>query len=161
MRQARPLKRAPARLLLQSAGALVSGALLFLGGCADSPARAGPDVLELDSSRIELPDSVRLVVVHLDRARPGEIEPLRASLRVGDIVRFEADDGAGHAIAFDGALLASDVRGFLEATGQLRSPPLVSRGNAWVVSLAHAPPGEYPYTCVTHNARGAIGVSAR
>jgi plastocyanin len=102
-----------------------------------------------------------LLEVHITRARRGEIEPLRAALRVGDIVRFEAGDGAGHAIAFDGALLTSAVRSFLEQSGQLRSPPLVSRGNAWVVSLAHAPPGEYPYTCVTHNARGSITVNPR
>lgn len=151
--------RAPARSLLRFAGALVCG--VVLAGCDAGESRRGPSVLELDSSRIALPDSVHLVVIRLDRAQPGEVEPLRASVRVGDIVRFEAGDGAGHAIGFDGALLTSDVRGFLEQTGQLRSPPLVSEGNAWVVSLAHAPPGEYPYTCVTHNARGAITVTAR
>lgn len=152
--------RAPARSLLRFAGALVCGVVLA-AGCDADESRRGPSVLELDSSRIALPDSVRLVVVRLDRAQPGEVEPLRASVRVGDIVRFEAGDGAGHAIAFDGALLTSDVREFLEQTGQLRSPPLVSEGNAWVVSLAYAPPGEYPYTCVTHNARGAITVTGR
>jgi plastocyanin len=152
---------APARPI-RSAGAVIFSLLLALPGCdAGTQAARGPSVLELDSSRIELPDSVQLITVHLDRARPGEVEPLRVTLRTGDIVRFEADDGAGHAIAFDGALLASDVRRYLEQTGQLRSPPLISRGNAWVVSLAHAPPGEYPYTCVTHNSRGAITVNPR
>ncbi|HSJ15214.1 MAG TPA: hypothetical protein VK939_12410 [Longimicrobiales bacterium] len=136
--------------------------LLLTSGCDQAGELArGPDVLELDATRIELPDSIALVRVRIDRARPGEVEPLRATLRVGDIVRFEAGDGAGHAIAFDGALLASDARAFLEQTGQLRSPPLVSEGNAWVVSFAHAPPGEYPYTCVTHNARAALTVNAR
>jgi hypothetical protein len=43
---------------------------------------------------------------------------------------------------------------------QLRGPPLVNEGAAWVVSLADAPVGRYPFLCRTHGARGRIAVGA-
>jgi len=145
------------------AGTFVLVLGVALGGC-DPPADgadAGPRVLELDSARITLPDSVRLVVVSLDRSHPGDLEPAHAEIRVGDIGRFEAADAAAHAVGFDGTGLTAEARRFLEVTGQMRSPPLLNAGNAWVVSFAHAPPGDYPYHCATHRARGSITVQPR
>lgn len=157
---------APARLLLRSVGAVAF--VVVLGtGCDRGDARAGeetdlgPRVLQLDSARVDLPDSIRQLVVRLDRSTAADFEPANAALRTGDIVRFEAGDAGGHAIAFDGELLAPEARSWLEATGQLRSPPLVNAGNAWVITFVNAPPGEYPFGCVTHGARGVLTVSAR
>lgn len=159
------LAPAPARLLLQSVGAVALAALLVLGcdrgGTQTTEDELGPRVLELDSARVDLPDSIRQLVVRLDRSTAADMEPATAALRTGDIVRFEALDAGGHAIAFDGALLAPEARTWLEGTGQLRSPPLVNAGNAWVITFANAPPGEYPFVCVTHGARGVLTVSAR
>ena len=121
----------------------------------------GPRVLQLDSARVDLPDSIRQLVVRLDRSTAADFEPASAGLRTGDIVRFEAVDAGGHAIAFDGERLMPEARAWLEATGQLRSPPLVNAGNAWVITLADSPPGEYPFVCATHGARGTLTVSAR
>ena len=121
----------------------------------------GPRVLQLDSGQLQLPDSVRMVVVQLDRSLPGDLKPAHVEVRVGDIVRFESRDAAAHALAFDGALLEPGARHFLESTGQLRSPPLLAAGNAWVVSFAQAPPGEYPYVCTTHGGKGRITVQPR
>lgn len=155
---------APARLLLQSVGAVAL--LALLAGCdrggeervADD---LGPRVLQLDSASVDLPDSIRQLVVRLDRSTAADLAPASAALRTGDIVRFEAGDAGGHAIAFDGAQLPGEARTWLETTGQLRSPPLVNAGNAWVITFDGAPPGEYPYLCVTHGARGSLTVSAR
>ena len=83
------------------------------------------------------------------------------TVRSGDIVRFEAGDASAHALGFEGTGLSAEARRFLEATGQMRSPPLLAQGNAWVVSFANAPPGEYPYRCATHGAPGRIMVHAR
>lgn len=120
-----------------------------------------PRILELDSARYTLPDSIRLVVVELDRSLPGDLEPEAVDIRVGDIVRFQAKDAAAHALAFEGSGLTPEARRFLEVTGQMRSIPLLAPGNAWVVSFAHAPPGDYPYRCATHGANGRVTVDSR
>jgi len=152
----------PARPLLRSAGTLFLALSIGTAGCdpEDQP-DTGPRVLQLDSGQLQLPDSVHMAVVQLDRSWPADLEPEHVELRVGDIVRFESLDAAAHALAFDGTQLEPEARRFLEATGQLRSPPLLSAGNAWVVSFAHAPPGEYPYICTTHGAAGRITVRPR
>jgi plastocyanin len=120
-----------------------------------------PRVLELDSARLVLPDSIRLVVIELDRSLPGDLQPAAVEVRAGDIVRFQARDGGAHAIGFEGTGLTAEARRFLEVTGQMRSPPLLAEGNAWVVSFANAPPGDYPYRCATHGAVGRVAVHAR
>ena len=122
---------------------------------------AGPQMLELDSASLPLPDSIRLVVIHLDRGQAADFAPADVAVRVGDIVRFEAKDAAAHAVAFEGAALSPEARRFLEVAGQMRSPPLVGKGNAWVVSFAHAPTGDYPYRCATHGAPGRVVVRVR
>jgi plastocyanin len=154
---------APARLLSQLAGAVV---LCWLcAGCdrtkGEPAAEQGPRVLQLDSTSIALPDSVHLAVITLDRSIRADMDRLNVELRVGDIIRFETRDGGGHAIAFDGVALATRARVWLEHTGQLRSPPLVAAGNAWVVSFEEAPPGDYPFQCVTHGGRGTVRVTPR
>ena len=98
----------------------------------------GPAVLELAADTVQLPDSI---VAH-----------------PGDVVRFTAGDGATHALAFDGASLAAEARTFLERTSQMRSPPLITEGATWIISLADAPAGTYRFRCLTHNAAGALTV---
>src|SRR5690606_16119143 len=85
-------------------------------------------------------------------------EPATASAAPGDIVRFASLDNGSHAIAFDAPALSADARDFLERTGQLRSPPLMVTGAAWVVNLEGAPPGQYPFTCATHGERGSLTI---
>lgn len=135
--------------------------IVLLPACDGGPFKGGrdePAVLKLDSSSITLPDSVSLVVVTLDRTLREDFKPPRIDVHPGDVVRFEARDGGGHAIAFDGTGLTDDARRFLDATGQLRSPPLLAANNAWVVSFRGGPRGDYPFTCVTHAARGVVRV---
>jgi len=153
----------PAGPLRRSAGALFLAFVTGLAGCGRDHQEEdrGPRVLQLDSVQILLPDSVSMAVVQLDSSLPADLEPEHVTVRVGDIVRFESRDGAAHAIAFDGVRLGAGELHFLETSGQLRSPPLLAAGNAWVVSFAGAPPGEYPYVCATHGAPGRITVRPR
>lgn len=155
----------PAGPRLRSAGTfvLVPALALVVGACErqTDAAAAGPRVLELDSASLLLPDSVRLATVQLDRGLPADLEPADVAVRAGDIVRFQARDAAAHAIAFEGDGLSPDARRFLETTGQMRSPPLVGRGNAWVLSFAGAPAGVYPFRCATHGATGRVVVQPR
>jgi plastocyanin len=118
-------------------------------------------VLELTHDTIQLPDSVRLIDVRVRRDTSGDFEPASVEAKQSDMVRFTAADRAGHAIAFDGATLSADVRAFLERTGQLRGPPLITTDAAWVISLDGAPAGQYPFRCVTHDLTGTLTVVPR
>jgi len=152
----RCLIAAPARLLL------AAGAALFLQTGCDRMRDAvddGPRVLELSHDTIQLAAGVRLVDVKVVRTAQGDFEPAAIDAKVGDVVRFTADDHGGHALVFDAAH-AGPQREFLERTGQMRSPPLISRGAAWVITLDGAVPGVYRFRCTTHDVPGQITVAA-
>lgn len=133
--------------------------LVIAAACtADALPDPDPPVLELAHDTIRLDDGVTLHDVRIRRAADGEFDPSSIAAEPGDIIRFTADDHAGHALAFDGAALVLDVRDYLERTGQLRSPPLITSGAAWVIALDGAPPGDYPFLCTTHGNVGRIRV---
>lgn len=117
-------------------------------------------MLELGEDTIRLAPGATLhqVMLHAD---PGgaEMRPETVRARAGDVVRFTAADAQPHAVVFDAGRLAPPLRAFLERTGQLRGPPLISAGAAWVVSLDDAPAGAYPFACLTHGALGLLLVS--
>jgi plastocyanin len=121
----------------------------------------GPRVIELAHDTIRLEQGVRLVDIAVRRQADGEFDPADVEARQGDLVRFTAGDGGGHAIAFVGPQLGAEARSFLEQTGQLRSPPLIVSDASWVITLEGAPPGEYPFHCTTHNVAGRLSVVAR
>jgi plastocyanin len=142
-----------------------TGALLSLvctaAACDRVRTEEGPRVLELAHDTIRLEAGVRLVEVGVRRQQDGEFDPPAVAARVGDYVRFTAQDRAGHAIAFQGARLDAAAREFLERTGQLRGPPLITSDASWVITLEDAPAGEYPFHCTTHNVAGRLSVVAR
>lgn len=151
---------APAHLRWRCVGVLFVACIA--GACRGDAGREDPAVLELEGGTVQLAPGERVVEVEVARAAAaGEFEPARAGASPGDVIRFIARDGQNHAIAFDGAALEPATLAFLERTGQLRGPPLVNDGASWVVSLDGAPPGDYPYICLTHGERGMLTVSAR
>jgi plastocyanin len=75
-----------------------------------------------------------------------------------DVIRFVAGDHRTHALAFLTDSLPAAAREYLESSRQLRGPPLVTEGAAWIVSLDGAPPGRYPFYCRSHGARGVVTV---
>lgn len=125
-------------------------AVCVLAGCEG----VGEDrpMLELGQDTVQLERGTTLVDFRLEDG----IAPDSAVARAGDVVRFTAADGLTHAVAFDEPALSPKVRAFLDETEQLRGPPLVDEGSAWVVSLEGAPPGVYPFVCMTHEARGVL-----
>lgn len=129
--------------------------------CAEKPGDEGPRVLELSHDTIRLEGGVSLIDVAVRRSQTGDFDPVAVEASVGDVVRFTAGDRGGHAISFEGAALAADARAWLQQTGQLRSPPLITSDAAWVITLSGAPPGEYPFRCTTHNAAGRLTVKPR
>ena len=151
---------------MRLAGAFVVVALVSSTGCkggSDAPARSekGPREIALSSDTVKLPDSVHVATVRIDRTKSDELEPAASTVRTGDLLRFIASDAGSHAIAFDGEGLSGEARGFLEKTGQMRSPPFMATGSTWVVSFKDAPPGRYAYRCPTHGVQGVITVTQR
>lgn len=153
---------APAHLRTRCAGVLfVAWVAYAASACREAaPALDEPATLELDGETIQLARGVQVVEIEVARASAGrEFEPASAAAETGDVVRFIARDGHSHAVAFDGAALEPAALAFLQRTGQLRGPPLLNDGTSWIVSLDGAPPGDYPYVCLTHDQRGVITVS--
>ena len=156
-----PVPARPSRL----AGTFVFLGILLFFACDRNGAGRGetrePRVLELSTDTVSLPDSILVSTVRMDRSKRPELTPVEVTVRTGDVVRFLATDGSAHALAFDGDSLAAPAREFMERTGQLRSPPLLMKDATWLVSMAGAPPGRYPFRCPTHGAAGAVIVTAR
>lgn len=150
---------APARTITRVGAILMLVAIAT--ACDREPGTEGPRVVELLHDTIQLADSVRLVDVTVERTADGDFDPASIQARTDDLVRFTAKDAGGHAIMFDGGRLDDAARDFLENSGQLRSPPLITADAAWIITLAGAPPGQYPFRCTTHSAEGLLTVTAR
>jgi plastocyanin len=149
---------APARYLNSCAGVFVLA--LWLAACENAPLIEQKDrTLELAGDTIELPAGVDL---HDVTVRTGEqyrdFEPHQVQAKAGDYLRFTSQDRRTHAIVFE--VTTPALRTFLESTGQLRGPPLVSSGTSWVIALKNAPPGVYHFRCLVHNDIGQLTVTA-
>jgi plastocyanin len=116
-------------------------------------------VLELGEVVAQLPPGTRIHDVRIGAAAAAsEFAPDTVRAQPGDVIRFTVSATGTHAIAFDAAALTPEQGDFLSSTHQLRGPPLITAGATWVVSLVDAPPGEYPFLCLTHGARGLLHV---
>lgn len=147
----------PARLTGR-VGVLLS-TLLLLTGC---DVLGGGATIELDNEDVQLPRGADLHEVTISGAGARDsLDPATISAEVGDAVRFTVADRRTHALAFEPDSLSQPIREFLERTAQLRGPPLVNEGSAWVVSLADAPAGRYPFICRSHDERGVVAVDGQ
>lgn len=148
-------RRSPGRAAWRP-GALLSALGLLCAGCEQVTPGA---TIELDTAEVQLERGARLHDVRVGGAAATDtLDPTRIRARPGDAVRFIIDDHRTHALAFDAERLAPEGRAFLERTNQLRGPPLVTRGSAWIILLEEAPPGRYPFVCRAHGARGTVTV---
>ncbi len=143
----------PGRAAMRS-GVLFFGLLLI--GC--EAVETSPTV-RLDTAEVQLERGTALHDVTVGGAGAVDsIAPVRIAAATGDAIRFTIEDHRTHAIAFDVDRIEPTIRQYLEDTNQLRGPPLVNRGGAWVVVLEGAPPGRYPFLCRSHGAHGLIVV---
>lgn len=152
---------APVRPVIGCTGAFHILALLaavLIAGCGEeAPPDARRLVLELADDTIVLPPGIALHEVRLrERDGQGVIEPATVEARAGDVLRFVASDARGYSVRFDVAALSAEAAGFLDATHQLASPPLLGEGAAWVVNLEGAPAGEYRYYSANHGVPGLV-----
>lgn len=129
-----------------------SGVLLFaflLAGC-EAMGVGGGETVVLDSTEVSVEGAVH-DVRFAGAGATDSVAPARVEAEPGDVVRFVAGDRRPHAVTFAADSLEAPLRRFLEETEQLRGPPLVSEGAAWVISLERAPAGRYPFYCRSHD----------
>lgn len=142
-------QNAPAHRLNPCAGVFVL--ICMIAGCEKPSGVAGhrsDRSLELTGDTIELAAGITLHDVAVKSAQNTDFNPAQMTAKVGDVVRFTVADTRTHALVITAPSEAA--RKVLEAGGQLRSPPLVAKGQAWVVSLQGIPPGTYTISCISH-----------
>lgn len=83
--------------------------------------------------------------------------PTRIQAFPGDGVEFRSVDHRVHTVEFLADSLTVEVREFLESSGQIASPPLVTRGSRFVLRLQNAPVGLYFFMSEGHGGT-AFGV---
>ena len=83
--------------------------------------------------------------------------PTRIQASPGDGVEFRTVDNRVHTVEFLADSLNVEVREFLETSGQMASPPLVSRGARFILRLQNAPQGLYFFMSEGHGGM-ALGV---
>jgi plastocyanin len=139
---------------------LLFGLLIALGGLACARDGDPPrNVVELEEGQVQLPDgSSRHDVLLEGVGAQGEVTPASVQARPGDAIAFSVGDAITHSIAFRADRLDSAQVAFLETSGQMRGPPLLTEGSSWVVTLVGAPAGDYAFACTLHGGTGVIRV---
>lgn len=117
---------------------------------------------EIENARaLGLPAGARLHLVTLGgRGAVEHAVPTLVRALPGDGVEFRSVDHRAHTVAFLSDSLSTEGLAFLEGTGQLSVPPLVTQGSHFLLRLEDAPRGRYPFVSEGHGgtAYGAIEV---
>jgi plastocyanin len=88
--------------------------------------------------------------------------PANFTIKSGDVVKFVAQSGGPHDVAFDASAIPNGAQAVLQKnmTGQ-QAPligPMVNNGDSYSVSFAGAPPGVYHYYCLPHQSLNMTGI---
>lgn len=122
------------------------------------PGRQERSTLQIGDTTINLGERVRVHDISVAQMSKGDFDPASVNAGTGDVLQFKTVDMRTHALAFDESMLTPQVRQTLADKQQLRSPPLVTEGTAWIVSLEGIPPGTYRINCLTHNSSFTVNV---
>jgi plastocyanin len=138
-----------------------AGVFLFcaaIAACEDGVrlGNRGPRTLELHEDTVQLQSGVKLHDIKIRSTQAGDFEPTQVTAKVGDVVRFTSADTRTHALSIQPP--SEQARAALAAEGQLRSPPLIAHGTAWVVSLKGVPAGTYTVSCLSHAGTASVVV---
>ncbi len=131
-----------------------------MGGCGGS-GEAGQNTAAEEARALGLPSGSQLHRVTLGgRGAEEHAVPTLIQAFPGDGVEFRTVDHRVHTLEFIVDSLTHEVRAFLESTGQVASPPLVSRGSRFILRLQNAPLGRYLFISEGHGgtARGVVEV---
>jgi plastocyanin len=129
----------------------------ILGGCGES-GDGVPDGTSESVQALGLPAGAQLHQITLGgRGAEEHVVPTRIEASPGDAVEFRTVDHRVHNVSFIADSLTLEVHAFLESTGQMASPPLVSRGSRFILRLQNAPSGRYLFRSEGHGGV-ALGV---
>ena len=143
-----------------------AGLLFFLilstvpAGCGDS-ADPAPDPEVEEAKALGLGVGARLHRVILGgRGSEEHVLPAKVRAEPGDGVAFVTVDHRVHTLSFPRDSLSPGIRAFLTSTGQESVPPLLYRGNRFILRLTDAPLGRIPFLSQGHGgiAHGVIEV---
>jgi len=125
---------------------------LVLAGCDAADPRLIPD--EVLQSELGLTAADRVHTISLVGGLSERADPDSLSVLQGDFIQFVSADWLVHEVEFAVGDASGDRGGFLSRTGQAASPPLLQMGSRFVLSLAGAPPGAYPFALRGNGAPG-------
>ena len=138
---------APAHRISACAGVFVLCAQL--ASCDRAPKLStGDRSFELAGGTVHLESGVAMHDVRVHASRNTDFIPAQEALDHDDVVRFTSDDTRTHALLIRAPTPEAQQK--LDVSGQMRSPPLVSRGQAWIVSFKGLPAGTYTVSCISH-----------
>jgi plastocyanin len=150
-------RAAPAHPARGCTGAFVLLLALACSACENNPL-SRQKKLDIGGDTVTLERGVRIVDVRVGGQANPEFEPAAPRASVGDVVRFTTADSRTHLLDFDTVAMAPAAKTRFLAKSQVRSPPLLVSGAAWIVSLDSIPPGDYAFYCRTHDATGRLTV---
>ena len=137
--------------------------LLLLGACAREerdPTLLPDSLLRAELGLTDLDEVHRVVLLggEAESATPAEV-----SISEGAWVEFVSGDWWVHEVRFELDSLSGPARSFLEGSDQVASPPIVNRGERYLVSFAGAPEHRYPFVLEGNGAegRGVVVVAAK
>jgi len=143
------------------AGLLLSFLLVYVaGGCRGASER--PPDPEVEGARaLGLEGGARLHRVILGgRGAEEHVLPARVRAVPGDGIEFVTVDHRVHNLSFPADSISREARDFLTSTAQESIPPLLHRGNRFILRLVGAPLGRFPFLSEGHGgtAYGVIEV---
>ena len=90
-------------------------------------------------------------VVQLTGGRDVEhVVPPNLEIELGEWVQFVSLDRRVHTVSFVPDSLSPEALEYLSDTGQLHGPPLLARGNRFLVDFRNAPAGRYVFSSASH-----------
>lgn len=101
-------------------------------------------------------------------AKGYRFEPATITAKVGDAIKFIAESGFPHNIAFDPAMIPAEARAQLDANfhgdkmGELSSGLKSVQGESITISLGGLVPGKYEFNCTPHlamNMKGTLTIT--
>lgn len=120
--------------------------LLVSAACArDAPPPPANRPDSLLRTELGLTDRDEVHRVTLTGGTAEVLDPVETTLTGGAWVEFVTTDGRVHEVHFEADSLKGDALAFMKGTDQMSSPPLVNKGERFVVSFRNAPAGRYPF----------------
>jgi plastocyanin len=149
-------RNAPAHAIPACVGAFVLS--VSIAACGDAPrlGGGGDRTLELNADTITLAAGTNLHDIRIRSGKDGDFSPAAVTARGKDVIRLTTADTRTHALTITAPTTQAGIE--LEAKGQHRSPPLVARGQSWVLSVEGLPAGTYTVTCLSHAGTATIQV---